>query len=253
MNLSPGASRDASDGLPALDCGLLGLVLLAQFHGIAADVDQIRHQFAVGSENPLDETALLLAARSVGLKARIVEYAVERIAMATLPALSIQPDGRHFVVAKAANDKVLIQDLDLGRAVALSTTEFAERFGGRLVLVASRASVLGQLARFDFTWFIPAVVKYRRLLLEVLGVSFVLQLFALVTPLLFQVVMDKVLVHRGFTTLDVVVTALSAIVCFEIVLTTLRNYVFAHTTSRIDVELGARLFRHVLALPLAYF
>jgi subfamily B ATP-binding cassette protein HlyB/CyaB len=80
-----------------------------------------------------------------------------------------------------------------------------------------------------------------------------LQLFALVSPLFFQVVMDKVLVHRGVTTLDVLMIGLVVIVIFESVLTTLRSYVFSHTTSRIDVELGARLFRHLLSLPLAYF
>ena len=109
------------------------------------------------------------------------------------------------------------------------------------------------MSKFDFTWFIPAIMKYRRLLGEVLLVSFVLQLFALVTPLFFQVVMDKVLVHRGFTTLDVIAFGLFVVVIFEAVLSTLRSYVFAHTTSRIDVDLGARLFRHLLNLPLTYF
>ena len=109
------------------------------------------------------------------------------------------------------------------------------------------------MTKFDFTWFIPAIVKYRKLLLEVLLVSFVLQIFALITPLFFQVVMDKVLVHRGFSTLDVIGVGLVVVVLFEVSLTTLRSYVFAHTTSRIDVELGARLFRHLLGLPLAYF
>ena len=99
----------------------------------------------------------------------------------------------------------------------------------------------------------PAIVKYRKLLLEVLLVSLALQIFALITPLFFQVVMDKVLVHRGFTTLDVIAVGLTVVVLFEVSLTALRGFVFAHTTSRIDVELGARLFRHLLALPLAYF
>ncbi|KYK92659.1 toxin secretion transporter, partial [Aggregatibacter actinomycetemcomitans serotype d str. SA3733] len=84
-------------------------------------------------------------------------------------------------------------------------------------------------------------------------VSIFLQIFALITPLFFQVVMDKVLVHRGFSTLNVITVALAIVVLFEIVLGGLRTYVFAHSTSRIDVELGARLFRHLLALPISYF
>jgi subfamily B ATP-binding cassette protein HlyB/CyaB len=91
------------------------------------------------------------------------------------------------------------------------------------------------------------------LLGEVLLVSFALQLFALVTPLFFQVVMDKVLVHHGLTTLDVIAAGLLGIMLFESALSGLRSYVFAHTASRIDVELGSRLFRHLINLPLAYF
>ena len=83
--------------------------------------------------------------------------------------------------------------------------------------------------------------------------SFFLQLFALVSPLFFQVVIDKVLVHRSLSTLDVLVIGLLAISVFETVLGILRTYLFAHTTNRIDVELGARLFHHLLALPMAYF
>ena len=124
---------------------------------------------------------------------------------------------------------------------------------GNFLLVASRASVLGELAKFDFRWFVPAVVKYRRILLEVFVVSLFIQLFALITPLFFQVVMDKVLVHQSLTTLEVIAIGLVAIAVFDVTLNGLRTYVFSHTTSKIDVELGARLFRHILSLPLAYF
>ncbi|MBS9440104.1 type I secretion system permease/ATPase, partial [Photorhabdus noenieputensis] len=127
------------------------------------------------------------------------------------------------------------------------------RWTGQLVLVRSSNGLPGETSRFDFTWFIPAIVKYRKLLGEVLLGSFALQLFALVTPLFFQVVMDKVLVHHGLTTLDVVAAGLLGIMLFESALSGLRSYVFAHTTSRIDVQLGSNLFRHLINLPLAYF
>src|SRR5207244_4854326 len=77
--------------------------------------------------------------------------------------------------------------------------------------------------------------------------------FSLVSPLFFQVVIDKVLVHRTLSTLDVLVIGLIAIGIFEAILGGLRTYLFAHSTNRIDVELGARLFRHLMALPIAYF
>ncbi|KRE89695.1 peptidase C39 [Frateuria sp. Soil773] len=231
---------------------MLGLVLLAQFHGIAADAAQMRHDAGRGGD-PFDEAALLLAAKKLGLKARAIRQPAERLDRVALPALALRNDGTAFVLARVDGEKALIHDLDQQRPRVLTRQELADRYDGRLLTVASRASMVAELARFDFSWFIPAVVKYRRLLLEVLLVSFFLQLFALVTPLFFQVVMDKVLVHHAMTTLTVITVGLVAITLFNVALTGLRTFVFAHTTSRIDVELGARLFRHILALPLAYF
>ncbi|EJY9039894.1 enterohemolysin T1SS ABC transporter permease/ATPase EhxB, partial [Escherichia coli] len=130
---------------------------------------------------------------------------------------------------------------------------FEKLYQGKVILVTSRATVVGELAKFDFSWFIPSVVKYRRILLEVLTVSAFIQFLALITPLFFQVVMDKVLVHRGFSTLNIITIAFIIVILFEVILTGARTYIFSHTTSRIDVELGAKLFRHLLALPVSYF
>ncbi|EOL5261778.1 enterohemolysin T1SS ABC transporter permease/ATPase EhxB, partial [Escherichia coli] len=134
-----------------------------------------------------------------------------------------------------------------------SRDEFEKLYQGKVILVTSRATVVGELAKFDFSWFIPSVVKYRRILLEVLTVSAFIQFLALITPLFFQVVMDKVLVHRGFSTLNIITIAFIIVILFEVILTGARTYIFSHTTSRIDVELGAKLFRHLLALPVSYF
>ncbi|EJB2926860.1 enterohemolysin T1SS ABC transporter permease/ATPase EhxB, partial [Escherichia coli] len=131
--------------------------------------------------------------------------------------------------------------------------EFEKLYQGKVILVTSRATVVGELAKFDFSWFIPSVVKYRRILLEVLTVSAFIQFLALITPLFFQVVMDKVLVHRGFSTLNIITIAFIIVILFEVILTGARTYIFSHTTSRIDVELSAKLFRHLLALPVSYF
>ncbi|WP_425517599.1 type I secretion system permease/ATPase [Stenotrophomonas acidaminiphila] len=240
---------------PQPDYALRGLVLLAQFHGIAADEQQLAHDFGRGGE-AFDESALLLAARQLGLKARFHPHPASRIGSANLPALAWSNEEEPpFVVAKVSSngDQVLIHDLVERRPKALTRDEFEARYAGRLLQVASRASVRGELAKFDFTWFVPAVIKYRKLLTEVFMVSLFIQLFALVTPLFYQVVMDKVLVHHAMTTLHVIAIGLVAMAVFDVVMNGLRTYVFAHTTSKIDVELGARLFRHVLNLPLAYF
>jgi subfamily B ATP-binding cassette protein HlyB/CyaB len=170
-----------------------------------------------------------------------------------LPAIVELKDKSFFIVGKVTADDALVQIPSENRPQIIKRAEFECDWTGRVVLMARRASLADVARRFDITWFLQAMHKYRHLLGEVLIASFFLQLFALVTPLFFQVITDKVLTHRGFTTLDVLVIGLIAVSIFETVLGALRTYVFAHTTNRIDVELGTRLFRHLIALPIAYF
>jgi ATP-binding cassette, subfamily B, bacterial HlyB/CyaB len=238
--------------IPDSDPGLAGLVMIARFHGIAADAGQLRHAAGIKSA-AFTDTELALSARTLGIKTRKVRVSPDRLSRTPFPALALDNDGQHFIVAGCNSERALILDSGANAPTATSPADVMARCSGHMLLFTSRASLVGELARFDFSWFIPAVIKYRRLLLEVLLVSAVLQLFGLVSPLMFQVVMDKVLVNRAFNTLNVVCIALFVSSIFEILLTGLRNYVFSHTANRIDVELGARLFRHLLALPLAYF
>ena len=249
--VSPNPSVNAAPK-PQIDTGLTCLIMLARFHSLPVDGEQLAHEFRQPG-NPFGKAEILLAGKKLGLVCKPVTPQMERLANTPLPAMALDKDGSWFILAKFEGDKYLIQDPRVERPEIISRETFEARWAGDMILFTSRASLAGELAKFDFSWFIPAVVKYRKLLSEVLLVSFVLQLFALVTPLFFQVVMDKVLVHRAFTTLDVIAMGLVVVVTFEVLLNTLRTYVFAHTTSRIDVELGARLFRHLLALPLAYF
>ncbi|MFM0737428.1 type I secretion system permease/ATPase [Paraburkholderia xenovorans] len=234
------------------DAGLAALIVIARFHGIAADASQLRHRAALEG-SAFSESQIVLSAHQIGLKASAVALVPDRLTQTPFPALALDRTGRHFILAGSDGTTVLVLEPNMPAPGAKPIGEIMDRSTGRMILFASRASFAGELARFDFSWFIPAVVKYRWLLLEVLLVSVVLQIFGLVSPLMFQVVMDKVLVNRAYSTLNVVSVALLVSSVFEVLLTGLRNYVFSHTTNRIDVELGSRLFRHLLTLPLSYF
>ena len=235
-----------------INTAIEALCLIAHFHGVAVNIEDIKHRYDFEGVG-LNQTQWLLAAKEVGLKAKVINKKAERLEKIILPALVWSDEGNHFILAKIENGQYLIHDLRLKKPVVLSHDQFLERYSGILIMVTSRASISGALAKFDFTWFIPAVIKYRKIFYEVIIASIVLQLFALMTPLFFQVVMDKVLVHRGISTLNVIAAALITIILFEVILSGLRTYIFAHTTSRIDVELGAKIFRHLLTLPIAWF
>jgi subfamily B ATP-binding cassette protein HlyB/CyaB len=234
----------------AADPGLITLVTALRFNGIGADPDQIRHRLG-GVSVGISE--MLRVAKEVGLKARACRTEWSRLPNTPLPAIAALKDGSFLFLGKVGDDKALIQSPSSPRPALMTRAEFEAVWDGRLVLMTRRVGLLDLSRRFDITWFLGAIHKYRRLLGEVLVASFFLQVFALVSPVFFQIVIDKVLVHRSMSTLDVLIIGLVAIGLFESVLAILRTYLFAHTTNRIDVELGARLFRHLLALPIAYF
>lgn len=241
-----------SVGAPLPDSGLICLLILARFYDLPADGAQLRHQFAQTGQ-VLSDTDLLRAAKHLGLEAGVLTTTWNKLGGVPLPAMARRTDGRYVVLAKLEGEKVLVQDPAEGRPLILSREQFESAWSGQLLLFTKRANLRLQDLKFGFTWFIPSIVKYRRFLGEVFLASFFLQLFGLLTPLFTQVVIDKVLVHKGFTTLHVLAVGMVALALFDAVLGGLRTYLFSHTTNRIDVGLGAQLFRHILALPLSYF
>src|SRR5437016_12154040 len=232
------------------DQGLFVLAMLLRIHGVAAEQPQLRHR--LGSAG-VGVTEILRCAKELGLKARAVRATWARLAQTPLPATAVLKDGGFLLLGNATAARVLVQRASTPRPEALSRAEFEALWNGHLILMARRASPSDLARRFDITWFLGAIQKYRHLFGEVLAASFFLQIFALVTPLFFQVVIDKVLLHRGLSTLEVLAIGLATIAVFEAIRGALRTYLFAHPTNRIDVELGARLFRHLISLPLAYF
>ena len=200
-----------SEEQPTGDTGLAGLVMLLRFHGIAADPEQIRRSAAIGAT--IEAADMLRCAKSLGLKARRITSRWRRLATTPLPAVARRHDGRFFILAKVANDKVLVQDPLAPQPSVMSRSELEAAWDGSLVLFTRRSGLSELSRRFDVGWFLQAMHKYRRLLGEVLVASLFLQLFALISPLFFQVVIDKVLVHRGLSTLDILVLGLSRYRC----------------------------------------
>ncbi|WKT60108.1 type I secretion system permease/ATPase [Microbulbifer thermotolerans] len=242
---------DSSQSCKKVDTGLAALAIVARFHQVSADPEQLRHQFGVG-ENKANESDVVRAAGHLKLKARSFTSTWDQLSQLSLPAIACLDNGDFVVLARVADDKVLIQRPDRGPET-LSKDAFLSLWSGQLILIAKRSLLPGVSGKFDISWFIPAILKYKHLLRDVILASFFIQLFALITPLFFQVMIDKVLVHKGLTTLDVLAFGLIVISVFDVLLNGLRNYLFTHTTNRVDVTLGAKLYYHLTHLPVAYF
>lgn len=231
-------------------------VLLARFLGVSADPGQIAYQRGRG-EDPYTLEDLIRIAKKLGLMARLRIASIADLAKLPLPAIIETGYGHSVILLKIEDDatvpRYLIQRANAARAEIWDANQAREHFSNRVLLLTSREAVIGENRRFDIGWFIPALVKYRNPLRDVLIASFFLQLMGLLSPIFFQVVIDKVLVNQSLTTLDVLAFGLAVVLIFETLMSGLRNWLFAHTTNRVDSELSARLFRHLTALPIGYF
>ncbi|WP_460731667.1 type I secretion system permease/ATPase [Lysobacter tyrosinilyticus] len=234
------------------DGGLECLVALLGYLDRPAEPDQLRHLLGKAGES-VTPTDLLRLAKRLEVKARLVKARASSLTSYPLPAIACLSDGRYTLLLKADDERALLFDPIEQRPVTVPIGEFEASFAGQLIVMTTRERIAGVARAFDVTWFIPAIVKYRHLLRDVLVASFFLQILALVTPLFFQVVVDKVLVHKGISTLEILALGLLVVSMFEVVMGGLRTYLFSHTTSRVDAELGSKLFAHLTHLPLGYF
>ena len=238
------------------DSTLACFLLLARFLGVAADGQQIEHEMgrAAGGYTLEDMSR---TGKRLGLVTRIRRCRPGELAKMPLPSIAELQDGGAAIFLKVeeegAEPRILVQLADAPRPEVWSWDELQRRFGSRLLLMTAREQMAGEARKFDISWFIPALVKYRKPLRDVLIASFFVQLMGLVSPIFFQLVIDKVLVHQSLTTLDVLAFGLAVVLIWETALSGLRNWLFAHSTNRVDAELSARMFRHLLNLPLSYF
>ena len=224
------------------------LTMLAQHLGSPVQQDWMQRQ--VRGQQPKN---LINAGEKAGMQMRrllMVDW--QDLKRSTFPALLQWQQPDHWVVAYGVRgDRLLIGD-------PMNPAQRCESMPRQLVQSAWdghlwQVELIQKSEKFNLSWFLPAVWKFRFLLGEVLLASFTLQLLGLTSPIITQVIIDKVMVQGSLSTLDVMAFALIAAAIFEAFLGILRMFIFTHTTNRLDLALSAQLFRHLLRLPLSYF
>jgi subfamily B ATP-binding cassette protein HlyB/CyaB len=241
-------------GAPAFRGGFQALAQIARQHGVHTTAAQIAHEMALGRTPPGAED-LVRAAKLIGLKARIVRNpSAKRLRAIPVPAIVRLKDGTWAIFRGETSPGLhRLVDPATREVENLPLDEVMRRLDGEVLLVGKGIALATETLAFGFGWFLSAIKRYRKPLAEVLVLSFFVNLLALATPLCFQLVIDKVLAHKSFSTLVVVISALVLIAIFSAILKYLRQYLLVHTSNRIDVELGAKLFDHLVHLPIAFF
>lgn len=248
------------------------LKLYCQLQGLQLEDSQLQHRFVEfdkeGRATPMGLGQVVQALHTLGFEARMKQGKRSTLIHAALPALMPTQSGGLMLVGKVDNGNaanpaggVILQregdteprQMSLAEFDALYTGEWIDAQSSPALDERHQTDSARANVKFGIGWFWQSLKKYRGLMGEILLASLFVQIIALITPLIFQVVIDKVLTHRSQSTLDVMVIALLGVSIFEVLLGAMRHYLMSHTTNRVDVELGSKLFKHLLHLPLSYF
>lgn len=246
--------RGEQDG--AMAC----LQMLAKFFNMPFRKDVVQRVLVSQSERMGGVSLELCGAitEMMGLHAQLVRVPVGSVGRLETPALIRWQDS--FALLYDVNERDMIIAVPEMGVIQRRTDDFKKSWGeetesgdraGQVVLLHQTKQTPQQ--RFGLDWFLPSIVKYRVVLIEVFVASFFVQLFALANPLMIQVIIDKVIVQNSADTLQVLGFFLLVIAIFEAILTSLRTYLFVDTTNRIDMTLGSEIIDHLLRLPLRYF
>lgn len=233
------------------DSGLACLIIILKFLNVRVSQQEIEHITATKSF-PLDDLALLGIAKSFKLHGKLKKLKLEEIKSINRPVIVKDNSDKYFIVAKVTDDKIMVLYPDKRSPEMITYDDFKKQYSG-ISLLFKKREIIDSETKFGFKWFIPTILKFKSQLIQVFIAIFTIQCLGILTPVMTQVVIDKVLVHNSMSTLCALGLGIAIVYIFELVLGIAKNYVFTHTTNRIDVILNYRLFKHLFALPLKYF
>ncbi|XPV69487.1 MAG: peptidase domain-containing ABC transporter [Halarcobacter sp.] len=231
---------------------LVALEVVGQLNKIAVDSKAIVKRHALTNDEP-DIRQLIRIAKEEGFKAKLKRLTLENLEKYPLPAIAQFNSKKYVTILKIdkEKDELLLYDKENNQPYIKKFDEFKNEVNNEIIILKHKT--FNEQIRFGFMWFYKQIMNYKKIVGEILLASFVIQLFGLVVPLFTQVILDKVLVHQSLSTLNVIAVAFMAVIIFELLLNLVRNYIFIHTTSKIDARLGSKLFFHLISLPLVYF
>jgi ATP-binding cassette subfamily B protein len=244
----------------APDTALLTLAMVARHHGVDISVDRIVHDYAI-AEPVITTDRLVRIARDYGFHAKASGLDWDKLSRLgeAFPVIARLSNGNSIVVAgfrthNGVTEAVVVDPLASGPGfIFIGREAFETQWKGETVLVKRRYRLNDETRPFGLAWFVPEVLRQRGALAYVVVAGLTLLVIGLVTPLFFQMVIDKVLVHNSESTLVILGIGVTIAAFFEMAMGFLRNFLLLHATSKIDIRLAMRTFEHMLSLPLHFF
>ena len=251
-------------GLSKINTALVCFSIVAREHKIELTQDRLRHEYSLGRDEIPGDT-LLRMSKDLGLKAKLVKldwHGLLNLKKA-YPAIAKLRNGRHLVVVGAIGPDEKHQDVTVGcydplagtggGHLRMSQKEFEGLWAGEIYVLKRVYKLSDESQPFSLRWFIPEILRQKIAFIDIGIAVLFINAIALITPIFFQIIIDKVLVNHALTTLHVLGIGMTAMLVVNGALDYLRDFLLLHATNKIDLRVTSRTFRHMLQLPLDFF
>lgn len=234
------------------DCGAACLAMVSRYWNKVLPLNWLREQANIGRSGA-SLKSLSKAAEKIGFHARPVRASVDRIAEQTNPWIAHWQGNHYVVVYKISQRKVTIADPALGKRI-ISRDEFITHWTGYgLLLEPTERLKETEVKQASLGRYLQLLIPYRSLVFQIIFISLIIQVFSLVTPLFTQIILDKVVVQKSLSTLNVFAIGLLMFSIWNIVMTTVRSYLLAHFSMRLDLTMVSGFIKHAISLPLKFY
>ena len=237
----------------AAECGLACLTMIAAFHGLHSDLTSLRNLYPVSAQGTNLKQLIDIAAK-LNLSSRPLKLELEHLQQLQTPCI-LHWTMNHFVVLKkATNKKIIIHDPASGER-SFTTEQASHLFTGIALELTPTTSFEAKenVNRLHLSHFWNQASGLRRSLLLVLTLSLLLQLFAIVSPYYMQTVVDDVLLRSDNNLLTVLALGFGLLLFIEVATSLLRQYVVLGLSSKLNMQMSANVFRHLIRLPMDFF
>jgi ATP-binding cassette subfamily B protein len=240
--------------------GLLSFLLVARHYSIDLTVESLSHRYTILGED-LPPTQILRMAKDSGLKAKFLHLNWKKLFYIgnVYPLIARLRTGKYIIVSGVRGDyptgEAVIVDPSTGSLEFqfVARQEFEEMWAGEALLLKKVYTIKDTHKPFDLSWFIPEILRHKKLFRDVAIATIVVNILALAFPMYVQLIMDKAMGHRATSTLLTLSIAMVAVSFIDRILCYIKSYIVLFATSRIDLRLDKAIFSHLLRLPIDFF
>jgi ATP-binding cassette subfamily B protein len=234
------------------------LTAIAQHHGLQVHPERLIHEYALGAEEPTSAMLLRMAA-GIGLKAKSRQMSADRLfgQKGVFPVLARMKDGNSVIVVGVGPGGTSLAVLDplasITDVTLLDADAFGARWSGEVLFLKRHYGASDARQPFGLRWFLPEILLQKRVFRDIAAAALCMNVLALASPVFFQLVIDKVLVHKGIATLWVLAIGITIALLFDACFGYLRQLLTLWASNKIDIRLTRRAFAHLMSLPIDFF